>query len=102
MEVPDRFRGYPCESYFRSPLAEQGHWDEAAQIWLMLPAGEVIERPERELLVVGRPGFDGLEWGFRKGYKGVWIYYPIDDEFQYLALTAQSFLEGWLSGAIKV
>jgi hypothetical protein len=37
MEVPERWRGYPCEDYYSSPLATDGYWDEPGQLWSRIP-----------------------------------------------------------------
>ena len=38
MNVPEQWSCYPCEDYFSSPLADDGFFDESAQLWLIEPA----------------------------------------------------------------
>ena len=103
MDVPERWRGYPCEDYFSSPLAHQGYWDEQAQLWLIEPADRVEEDTEAEFLQVGRPGVDSIGFGYRKGQPGLWAFHRIvDREFQLLAPTVTEFLAGWHAGEITV
>lgn len=83
-------------------LAEHGYWDEAGQYWYLWPADQVYEESELRLLVIGGPGVDGIEWGYRAGQSGVWAYYPFNGEFVWLAPTADALLQGWLSGSITV
>jgi hypothetical protein len=102
MDVPEKWRGYACADYFGSPLAEQGWYDEDAQFWYIEVAENLREDTEREFLVIGGPGVDGLEWGYRKGHRGIWTYYPIDDEFVLIAASASELGEGYSSGRITV
>jgi hypothetical protein len=102
MEVPEQWRGYPCEDYFASPLAESGLWDKPGQLWLIEPAERAEEDAGAQFLQVGRPGVDSIGFGFRKGQRGVWAYHRIEREFQLLAPTLAEFLNGWQSGRITV
>ena len=102
MNVPNYQKEYPCSDYFQSELSEHGLWDEEGQLWLIVPATDVEERPEIGFLAVGRPGVDGIEFGYRKAEPGCWAYYPMEGKFQFLAPTIQEFLKGWYSGIISV
>jgi hypothetical protein len=93
---------YACGDYFGSMLASQGLWDEAAQLWLIVPAAEAQQHQEMDFLEVGRPGVDGILFGYRKGRPGFWAFYPIEREFQLLAENIQAFLKGWDEGRITV
>ena len=62
MEVPPRWRGYPCEDYFSSPFAIDGLWDEHSQLWLVEPAKRE-EESEEGFLQVRRPGVDSIGFG---------------------------------------
>ena len=101
-EIPEQFKGYRCSDYFASERFRSGVWSESEQLWLIISADEVVERPERGFLVVGRPGVDGIEFGYRRGHNGIWAYYPIDDDFRYVAPTVSTLVEGWLGGSITV
>jgi hypothetical protein len=102
MDVPDKWKSYPCEDYLHSALSKEGFWDEGGQLWLIEPEERVEEEAKAEFLQVGRPGVDSIGFGYRKGKPGFWAYYPMEDEFRYLAASLLLFLEGWLSGAIAV
>jgi hypothetical protein len=103
MQVPERWRDYPCQDYFSSQLATDGLWDESGELWLIEPADRVEEEAEVEFLQVGRPGVDSIGFGYRKGQPGFWALHRIvEQEFQYLAPTIQDFIEGWLAGRIAV
>jgi hypothetical protein len=80
----------------------QGVWDEFSILWLILPAREVTERFNINFLVIGRPGVDGIEFGYRANFDGIWAYYPIENNFVLLAPTLATFLEGWRSQKITV
>ena len=103
MDVPERWRDYPCLDYFSSPLAVTGSWSEPDQLWLIEPAERVEEEGEAEFLQVGRPGVDSIGFGYGKGLPGFWAYHRmIDRDFQLLAPTVQQFLDDWHGGRIKV
>ena len=102
MDVPEKWRSYNCDDYFLSPLSENGWWDEPAQCWYIEPADRVLEDARRDFLIIGRPGVDGIQWGYRRGEQGLWAHYPIDDEFVLLARSASELRDGYASGRITV
>jgi hypothetical protein len=102
MDVPETWRPYDCGDYFLSSLSERGWWDEAAQYWYIEPAERVFEDTSRELLVIGGPGVDGIRWGYRRGHRGIWAHYPIEDDFVLIAPSAAELRDGYASGRITV
>lgn len=98
--VPERWRGFGCADYFSSALAQHGYWDEAGQYWYVWPADRVYEAADHPFLVIGGPGVDGIDWGYRAALSGLWAYYPIGREYVWLAPTAEALVEGWRSGNI--
>jgi hypothetical protein len=102
MDVPEKWRGYECSDYFRSPLAEDGWWDGGGQYWYIEPARNLVEDLTLEFLVIGGPGVDGIRWGYRRRRPGVWAHYPIENEFVLLASTASELRVGYSSGRIIV
>jgi hypothetical protein len=103
MDVPSAWRDYPCEDYYSSSRATDGLWDEAAQLWLIEPCERVEEQSESNFLQVGRPGVDGIGFGYRKRQAGFWAFHRMEHgRFQYLAPTAQDFLAEWFVGRITV
>jgi hypothetical protein len=103
MDVPERWRNYPCEDYFSSSLATDGYWDDSGQLWLIEPSERVEEEAEAEFLQVGRPGVDSTGVGYRRGKPGSRALRRIEGyEFQHLAPSVQEFLAGWFAGRITV
>jgi hypothetical protein len=103
MDVPVRWRDYPCDDYYSSLLAVDGYWDEGGQLWLIEPSERVEEDVEEEFLQVGRHGFDSIGFGYRKRQPGFWAFHRmVDREFQYLAPTVHEFLQGWFAGRISI
>jgi hypothetical protein len=102
VEIPERFIDYQCADYFASDKFVRGVWDESSQLWVIVAADEIVERPELEFLVIGRPGCDGIEFGYRKGHDGLWAYYPIGREFTSVAPSISTLVEGWRAGSITV
>jgi hypothetical protein len=102
MEIPERFKDYDCRDYFDSDKLTRGCFDERAQLWTFYAAADVSEHPELEFLAVGRPGCDGLEWGYRKRKPGLWVFYPIERRFRFIAPTLAQLFDGWYSERITV
>lgn len=103
MQVPKKWREYPCEDYFVSPLAAQGYWSEPGAIWYIEPRERVEEDKEAQFLQVGSPGVDSIGFGYRKGVTGFWALHRMEGgRFQYLAPSVLQFLDGWLAGTISV
>lgn len=102
MDVPESWRAYECLDYCQSPLSETGWWDEGGQCWYIEPADRVHEDGALALLVIGRPGVNGIEWGYRRGHHGIWAHYPAERSFVLLAASAADLREGYSSGRITV
>ena len=102
MKKPEKYKNYHCEDYFLSQKYVNGIYDEPSQLWVIIPAIEVEEDIENEFLVIGRPGFDGLQFGYRKHKKGLWVHYPIENEFTLLAPNIATLADGWINGKISV
>lgn len=102
MDVPEAWRDIPCDDYCHSSLAERGWCDEPGQCWHIEPATRAYVDEESDLLVIGRPGVDGILWGYRKGKSGIWAYYPIEGRYERVADTADDPRDGYSSGAITV
>lgn len=100
METPAHLQAFCCDDYFASPWAERGYWDEASQLLVVLPASDLEVRSAIDFLVVGRPGVDGIEFGYRRATAGVWAYYPIGREFVQVADTTRDLVERWKAGRI--
>lgn len=100
--IPPRFSRYACGDYFGSPRLVHGVWCATSLVWLILPFERVEERADIAFLVVGRPGVDGIEFGYRKDDKGLWAFHPLDTRFQYLAADAGALVSGWLAGDLRV
>ena len=100
--VPNRFGDYRCSDYFDSEQFTRGVWRESEQLQLIVATDEVVERTDLGFLVVGRPGVDGIEFGYRKGHDGIWAYYPISGEFASIAPSVGTLIEGWFKGSITV
>jgi hypothetical protein len=86
----------------RSALAQHGWWNEDGQCWYIEPAERLEEDTDLSLLVIGRPGVDGIRWGYRQDMAGIWAHYPIDDDFVWLAKSADELHRGYAEGRISV
>jgi hypothetical protein len=98
MSIPEGFRGYQCAEYFED--FARGVWSESEQMWLIVSAGDVVER--EDFLVIGRAGVDGIEFGYRRDAVGIWAHYPIEGDFRHVAPSVRALVEGWLVGNIRV
>lgn len=102
MHVPHKYRGYRCEDYYASPWSEKGYWDEEAQLELIVPADQVEEIPGHAFLAIGRPGVDGISFGYRKGHAGVWAFYPTEETFVLIAATTEELVQKWRTDRISL
>ena len=100
--VPKRWLDFHCEDYFSEGWSEHGHFDEPAQTSVIVPLTEAYEDTDIEFLIVGRSGWGGIDFGYRKGHAGLWCFYPIDREFKFMAETVAELVNGWCSGKISV
>jgi hypothetical protein len=102
MEVPEKWRAYNCGDYFQSPLSETGWWDSEGQCWYIDRAENIREDPLRDFLIIGRPGVDGIEWGYRRGRSGIWAHYPVEGDFRLVADSVSALRGGYGSGRVTV
>lgn len=93
---------YQCADYLSSAWAETGLWDEDAQLWLIEPLSRLEEHDQIDFLQVGRPGVDGIAFGYRSGHNGFWAYHPVERRFQLLAPSLSEFVKGWAAHTITV
>jgi hypothetical protein len=101
MTAADALR-YDCAEYLQSPLSNDGLWDESAQLWLIEPSTRAEEHGAIGFLQIGRPGVDGIGFGYRLGNPGLWAYHPMDQRFQWLAPDLAALVDGWQAGRIAV
>ena len=102
MDVPERFRSYPCDDYFRDGWYARGHFDDDSQLSVVTPLDDTYEREDVEFFAIGRSGCDGIDFGYRKGQPGLWAYYPIDREFTLVASSVAELIDAWVSGRLLV
>jgi hypothetical protein len=93
---------YACEDYLASPWAIEGLWDESAQLWLIEPLARIEDHADIGFLEVGRPGVDGIGFGYRADEAGFWAYHPMERPFQWLAPSLETFIGGWRAGRLTV
>jgi hypothetical protein len=100
MKTPASLRDFHCSDYFGSAWAKSGYYDEPSQIMLVLPVRERVVRAD--FLVMGRPGVDGIEFGYRRGKHGIWAYYPMEDRFARVAKTTADLIDVYTSSRMKL
>jgi hypothetical protein len=102
LDVPERFRDYPCAEYFADGWSDRGHFDEESQTLVIAPLAQAYEVPDIGFFAVGRSGCDGIDFGYRKEFPGLWAFYPIFEEWRLMAPTVAELVEGWCSGRLTV
>ncbi len=102
MDIPKQYREYACSDYFSEGWSERGHFDEESQTLVIAPLTETYEVKEVGFLAVGRSGWDGIDFGYRVGFTGLWAYYPIEREFKFISSTVAELVEDWCSGKLSV
>lgn len=68
----------------------------------VVPVGDLIVRADIDFLVIGRPGVDGIEFGYRRGMDGIWAYFPMLQEWTRVAESTADLVDGWYGGRITV
>jgi hypothetical protein len=101
-EIPAEWGDYPCSDYFSSLWSVGGYYEVESQIDLIVPLEEIVELAGFEFLSIGRPGVDGIEFGYRKGQPGLWAFYPIGSEFKWMAPGVRELVDGWCEGRLFV
>lgn len=81
---------------------KEGFYSESEYYWTIRQETEWEYDPNREWLCLGGPGVDGIEFGIRRGFAGVFAYYPIEDRYELKAESVPDLIEGWCEGRIKV
>ena len=71
---------------------------------VVLPADRIELDETKEWLIIGWPGFDGIQ--FRVKLKGadqtVYTFYPIEQEYIKIADSDKDLIEKWKSGQVSV
>ena len=95
---------FSCEDYFESEYRKTGYWSAEEGLMLVVADSEIEEISTRDgtFLIVGRPGVDGLSFGYRQGMTGLWAYHPIEQSFSYMSNSVAELVSGWTSGELSV
>ncbi len=77
-----------------------GHYCSQAQIWVILPVRERKKSYWNDNLVVGNPGFDGVEFQIAEGSPEVLALYPNTDEIGVIASDLEDLVKKWNTDSI--
>ena len=86
--------------YFQ--LFSQGRYDPVAHLRFIYTKDETYISDDGKTFYIGRPGADGLEFAYRDGNPGIWVWYPIDETWRKVAEDLPSLERDWMSGKLKV
>ncbi len=95
------FSNFDCGDYLVDEFAK-GYYDDESYLQLVYAFDEVNLSDDSHVLFIGSAGADGIEFCYRLNKKGIWAYYPIDDEFKYIARDINELISGWQTGSIFV
>lgn len=101
-KIPDNYSAYECGDYFQGAWSEDGFFDDTSQTRLILPLNETYVVEEAGFFAVGRSGAGCVDLGYRKHHSGLWAFYPIGQEFKFMAASIPALVEGWCSGQLYV
>jgi hypothetical protein len=99
---PDHLHGFHCQDYFAEGWAENGSYDENSHAWVVSPFRELTDEQQFGFVAIGAPGVDGIRFCYRYGYQGLWAFYPIRKQFEFVAPTVRELVKAWSSGQIRV
>ena len=91
-----------ASEFVLSSFPPEGWFSEESQYWILRLVHEWRIEEAASWIDVGGPGADGISWAVRRDHPGVWAYYPIDDDFEFIASGSQELIRGWSSGSISV
>jgi len=77
-----------------------GHYCSEAQVWVVLPVQERKKSHWNDNLVVGHPGFDGVEFQVAKGSQKILALYPNTDEIGVVASDLEDLVRKWKMDSI--
>jgi hypothetical protein len=100
-KIPDRYKAYECGDYFEGAWPHEGYFDDASQTLVIVPLNEAYEVAESGFFAVGRSGGDGIDFGYRKNHLGLWAFYPIGEEFKFMADSIRVLVDEWCSGRLS-
>jgi len=101
-ENEEKYADYACGDYFESTWSEVGFFDELSQTLVIVPAADTYELREMGFFAIGRSGMGGIDFGYRKKYIGLWAFYPIEQEFKFMAESIRALVDAWCSGHLSV
>lgn len=99
---PQRWLDYACDEYFTDNWWSPKQYDAADLSNCIYDYTHMYEDSEHEFLVIGTSGCDGIHFGYRKGFPGLWAYYPGEDYFKQVAKSVAELAEGWRSAVVSV
>lgn len=102
IESSEALAEFDCQEYFSDGWSESGHFDERSQTQVIVSQSKSYEEQEAAFYAVGRSGAGGIDFGYRKGHKGLWAFYPIERRFKYMAATLEELAHEWCSGRLSV
>lgn len=79
-----------------------GLWDEENYVWILVPVAQYEVLDDCGFLAVGRPGVDGIAFGYRAGVAGFWAYFPLEGRFEPLAPSVAEFVNAWFAGTVAL
>lgn len=91
---------HKAEEYFRD--FSEGRYDPLAYLRFIYPLDETHVSDDGSAFFIGRPGADGMEFAYRDGLPGIWVWYPIEDEWRRVADNLPTLEQDWLSGKLNV
>jgi len=78
-----------------------GYYCERSFVWVVLPENDRTKSTWNENLVVGHPGFDGVEFQVDEDSAGILAFYPNTDEIGWVAESLEDLVERWKSDRIR-
>lgn len=86
--------------YFASHT--DGREDTHAHLRFIYERAELAISEDKDALFIGRAGADSIQFAYRKGQDGIWVHYPMEDRWQWIAKDIASLERGWLDRTLKV
>ena len=89
-----------CSEYFEE--FRHGIWDNANQLQLILAEQDISIDVDRGDLIIGHAGVDGIYFCFRRGRRGVYAYYGIEDTHVFMAPDIKTLIAHWRDNTLRL
>ena len=95
------FEKFDCKEYLNEEYRE-GYYDEPSYLQLILKHDDAYLDGKAAHLVIGHAGCDGIQFCYRANEKGIWAFYPYEEDYDLKASTVKELIVGYCDASISL